>query len=210
MPMHAWSSCSPQDAAGRPLLVLLHGRGADESSLAVLADALPDHLVLAAPRGAHPEGLGYAWFQMHTIGYPVAASLASARRRLLAWLGATWPQASGVALLGFSDGALLAGDVLLAAPHRVEAAVLLGGALPWSTAPPVDDGRLAGRRVLHAYGTEDAVVPRELLDRTAAWLCDRSGADVEVHVQPGLAHAVSTDQVAHARRFLERWLRERD
>lgn len=204
--MRAWSSHRPQDADGRPLLVLLHGRGAGEDSLALLAGDLPAELVVAAPRGPLPEGQGAAWFEMHAIGYPVAASLARTRRRLLAWLDQTWGPDRDVALLGFSDGALLAGDLLLTAPQRFGAGVLLGGALPWSTPLPAEDGRLAGVRVLHSYGDEDPVVPRDLLDRTADWLTTRSGADVEVDVEAGLAHAVSTAQVARARRTLEEWL----
>ena len=209
MQLHAWSSHRPEETAGRPLLLVLHGRGTDETSLSWLASEAPPGVAVAALRAPHPEGSGWAWFQMHAIGYPVRDSLAATRERVLAWLEATWPQASGVGLLGFSDGALLAGDLLLAAPHRFEAAVLLCGALPWHAGRPVDDGRLQGVRVLHGYGTDDVVVPQALLARTAAWLQERSGADVEVHVEDGLVHAVSTAQVDHARRFLARWVAER-
>jgi phospholipase/carboxylesterase len=209
MALHAWSSDRPEDVPGRPLLVLLHGRGADERSLALLADDAPPGVPVTALRAPNPEGLGWSWFHMHAIGYPVRASLVATRERVLAWLDDTWQDADGVAVLGFSDGALLAADLLLAAPERFEAAVLLGGAVAWSAAPPVADGRLAGLRVLHSYGDADPVVPQELLQRTQSWLVDRSGAQVEVHVQPGLVHAVSTEQVQRARRFLAAWAAER-
>jgi phospholipase/carboxylesterase len=183
-------------------VVALHGRGHDESTLAVLAPDLGD-VVLACPRGRWPEGAGFAWWQMHTIGYPVAASLASARRALLRWLDA---EVGGVrvALLGFSDGATTAGDLLLAEPQRFDAAVLLGGALPWTTAPPAEPGRLRGREVLFSYGVDDDVVPRDLLERTAGWLAEGSGADAEVGVEPGLGHAVATGQVERCRALLAR------
>jgi phospholipase/carboxylesterase len=204
--MHVWWSHPPDQRAGRPVVVALHGRGADERSLAVLAPDLPADVVLACPRGPVPEGGGAAWWQMHAIGYPVAASLAATRELLLRWIDDELAGAD-VALLGFSDGAATAVDLLLADPARFRAAVLLGGGLPFSTAPPTSPGRLAGTSVLFSYGEDEDVVPRDLLERTARWLQDESGADVEVLVEPGLAHYVDTVQVARARALLERRLR---
>ena len=159
--------------------------------------------MLACPRGRWPEGLGAAWWQMHAIGYPVAASLAGARTRLLRWLDDEVGDVP-VALLGFSDGATTAADLLLAEPGRFCAAVLLGGALPWSTGAPLAPGRLRGLEVLLAYGEQDDVVPHHLLERTGRWLREQSGARAEVVVEPGLGHFVSTAQVQLGRSLLER------
>lgn len=167
-----------------------------------LATGLGD-VALACPRAPWPEGGGAAWWQMHAIGYPVAASLAATRTRLLRWLD----QAVGdrpVMLLGFSDGATTAGDLLLAEPERFCAVAMLGGALPWATPLPAEPGRLAGTPVLLSYGEDEAIVPRDLLERTARWLVDDSGAEVEVVVEPGLAHFVSAAQVQRARALGER------
>lgn len=201
----SWWSRPPEQRSGRPVVVALHGRGAGERSLAVLAPDLGD-VVLACPRGPWPEGTGAAWWQMHAIGYPVASSLASARARLLRFLDDEVGDAP-VALLGFSDGATTAGDLLLAEPRRFRAAVLLGGALPWSTVPPAVPGRLRGIDVLLSYGQDDAVVPRELFGRSARYLVEQSGARAEVVVEGGLAHFVSTAQVQQARALLERVVR---
>lgn len=200
--LHAWWSRPPGERAGWPVVVALHGRGADEHSLAALAPDLPDDVVLACPRGAWPEGDGFAWWQMHQIGYPVAASLESARDRLLRWLDDEVGPAPLV-LLGFSDGATTAFDLLLAEPGRFTAAALLGGPLPWNTAaaPP---GVLADLPVLFSYGADDAIIDRELLERTGRWLTESSGADVEVVVEPDLEHFVSTAQVGRVRALLER------
>lgn len=200
-PLHVWWSHPPQERAGRPVVVALHGRGATERSLAALAPDLPDSVVLACPRGPWPEGGGAAWWQMHCIGYPVAASLAATRRRLLRWLDDALPDAE-VALLGFSDGAVTAGDLLLAAPQRFRAAVLLGGGLPWNAPLRESRGRLSGVPVLLSYGAREQVFPRELLERSARWLQEESGAEADVLVEPGLAHFVDTAQVEHARALL--------
>ena len=203
--LHSWWSQPPEQRAGRPVVVALHGRGAGEQSLAVLAPDLGD-VVLACPRGPWPEGLGAAWWQMHAIGYPVAASLARTRARLLRWLDDE-VGAAPVSLLGFSDGATTAGDLLLAEPGRFRAAALLGGALPWGTGPPATQGRLRGRDVLLSYGELDAVIPRDLLERTGRYLLEESGARAEVVVEPALAHFVSTGQVQQVRTLVERAVR---
>jgi phospholipase/carboxylesterase len=109
-----------------------------------------------------------------------------------------------VALLGFSDGATTAGDLLLAAPQRFAAAVLLGGALPWTTDLPAEPGRLRGRPVLLCWGADDDVVPRDLLERSAGWLGEQSGADVEVLVEPEVGHLVTRAQVERCRVLLAR------
>jgi len=207
-PAQVWWSHPPGQRRGRAVVVALHGRGADERSLAALAPDLPDGVVVACPRASWPEGQGFAWWQMHAIGYPVAASLATTRNRLLHWVDDELTGAD-VALLGFSDGATTAASLLLAEPQRFRAAVLLGGALPWGTPLPLDDDRLAGTAVQLSYGADDGVIPRDLLERTAEWLVKRSGADAEVHIEKGLTHLIDTAQVDRARALLQRVLLDR-
>ena len=54
--LQVWWSVPPAERAGRPVVVALHGRGADERSLAELAPNLPAGVVVACPRGPLPEG----------------------------------------------------------------------------------------------------------------------------------------------------------
>ena len=155
--------------------------------------------MVAAPRAPLPEGQGFAWFEMHGIGRPVTGSLLRTRRALLSWLEDVAAQAPCVALLGFSDGALVAADLML--HRRVDAAVLLAGPLPVDPAP-LPSGLLSGTEVLWSYGDQDDVVPRALLEASQRWLVEQSGASLTVHVEPGLVHAVSQDQVSRAASFL--------
>lgn len=56
------------DAADGPLVVLLHGRGADEKSIIGLAGQLPTGASYAAVRAPISSGGGYAWFANRGIG----------------------------------------------------------------------------------------------------------------------------------------------
>ena len=98
-------------------------------------------------------------------------------------------------LVGFSGGAAFAGGLLLDDPSRFAGAAVLYGTLPFDAGVPVTPGRLAGVPVLIERGVDDHVIPAELYDRTAAYLADESGADLQAHVYPG-GHGFTADGVA--------------
>lgn len=197
-PVVAWKA--PEAGAGAPLVVLLHGRGSDERDILTVADHLPNGLDYAAVRGPIPEGTGYAWFVNRGIGRPVAESLAATLAWFRGWLDAAAPDRR-VVLVGFSGGAAFAGGLILDDPERYAGAAIISGTLPFDAGLPVEPGRLAGMPVLVAQGAADGVIPRELLDRTWAYLHTEAGADTLGVRGPG-GHAITTD-VADA---LARWL----
>jgi len=168
-----------------PLVVLLHGRGADERSILSLVQHLPSGPAYAAVRAPISEGGGYAWFANRGIGRPVAESLEATMAWFRAWLDEAAPAGRPVVLVGFSGGAAFAGGLVLSDPHRYAGAAVLNGTLPLGAGVPVDAGRLANTPVLLARGAADTVIPRELLDRTWAYLHEESGADLTAYLDPG-------------------------
>jgi phospholipase/carboxylesterase len=168
-----------------PLVVLLHGRGSDEREILALAQHLPDGPQYAAVRAPIAEGGGFAWFANRGIGRPVATSLRSTMDWFRGWLDDVAPPGRPVLLVGFSGGAAFAGGLVLDDPSRYAGAAILYGTLPFDAGVPVEPGRLAGVPVLVAQGDADHVIPRELLDRTWAYLHDGAGADTSGHRGPG-------------------------
>lgn len=167
-----------------PLVVLLHGRGSNEGDIIGLAPYLPEGPAYAAVRAPIGEGGGYAWFANRGIGRPVAESLRSTMDWFCTWLDA---EAAGrrVLLVGFSGGAAFAGGLLLDDPARWDGVAVLFGTLPFDAGVPVTDGRLEGVEVLAVQGDADAVIPRDLLDRTWAYVTGPSGASATTHRSPG-------------------------
>lgn len=200
-PVVAWRH--PDDPS-RPLVVLLHGRGADEQSILGLAEHLPDGPTYAAVRAPIAEHGGYAWFANRGIGRPVAESLVETMSWFRTWLDDVAPTGRPVILVGFSGGAAFAGGLLLADPQSFSGAAILYGTLPFEAGVPVTPARLAGVPVFVAQGDADTVIPRELLDRTWTYLLGESGAPPYARRDPG-GHGLTHGTVAE----LGGWISER-
>ncbi|WP_100501971.1 luciferase domain-containing protein [Geodermatophilus chilensis] len=187
-----------------PLVVLLHGRGSHEREIIALAEHLPAGPAYAAVRAPIAEGGGYAWFANRGIGRPVAESLRSTMDWFRQWLDQVAPAGRPVVLIGFSGGAAFAGGLVLDDPDRYAGAAILYGTLPFDAGVPATPARLAGVPVVVAQGEHDTVIPRELLDRTWAYLLGESAAPTVARRDP-VGHGISVEALA----TLAGWLQER-
>lgn len=187
-----------------PLVVLLHGRGADEQSVAGLVPHLPNGPAYAALRAPIAEGGGYAWFANRGIGRPLPVSLAETMTWFHGWLDAEASTGRPVVLLGFSGGAAFAGGLLLTRPTRFAAGILLNGTLPFDAGIPISRGRLAGLPVFLAHGTHDTVIPAELQQRTWDYLVTESGSALWAE-RENAGHEITGRILAE----IHQWLTER-
>ncbi len=197
-PVVAWRGSTDPDA---PLVVLLHGRGSDEADIMGLADHLPDAAAYAAVRAPISEGGGYAWFANRGIGRPVAESLRATMDWFRGWLAQAASDARPVVLVGFSGGAAFAGGLVLDDPNRYAGAAILYGTLPFDAGVPTTPDRLKGTSVLVIHGDHDIVIPRDLLDRTWAYLETDARSETTAVRDPG-GHGLSADALRH----LQQWL----
>jgi phospholipase/carboxylesterase len=187
-------------AASEPkgLLVLFHGRGADESDLYPLLDVLdPEQRLLGVtPRGPLTFSPGGAhWYAVHRVGYPDAQTFQSTYQHVSAWLDAvakdTGIPPERTVLGGFSQGAVMSYALGLG-PNRPRPAALiaLSGFIP-----TVEGFELNLRRPLPpiaiGHGTYDPVISVDFA-RRARDLLQRAGADVRFRESP-LPHAIDPD-----------------
>ncbi|GHE06965.1 luciferase domain-containing protein [Klenkia taihuensis] len=187
-----------------PLVVLLHGRGSHEQEILSLAAHLPEGPAYAAVRAPIAEGGGFAWFANRGIGRPRAESLRATMDWFRGWLDEVAPPGRPVLLIGFSGGAAFAGGLLLDDPARYDGGAVLFGTLPFDAGVPTTAGRLTGVPVVVVQGEQDAVIPRELLDRTWQYLLGPSAAPTVARREPG-GHQVTAATMA----TLGGWLAER-
>ncbi len=198
-PLVRWRKAAGVAANERPpLLVLLHGRGADEDDLFELAPAFDPRFAIASVRGPLDAEGAYTWFESGSPGRPIAESL----RASIDWLGAWLDSLQGVRtepqrifFLGFSAGMMMAAAMMLDRPDRYAGGVLLSGALPFDTDLAIVKDRLAGVSIFSAHGSFDQVIPADLVVRTDAYLREKSGAKLAAHAYP-IAHEISAPETA--------------
>ena len=184
-----------------PIVVLLHGRGSNEREIAGLADVLPLGPAYAAVRGPiDVGGGGYAWFENRGIGRPMAESLRTQLDWFWRWLDEVAPDRP-VVVIGFSGGAAFAGGLALDRPSRLAGVAVLYGTMPFDAGLSTDPDRLDGLAVFHAQATEDAVIPRDLLDRTWAYLSGDAGALAVTHRHTG-GHEISQSILPSLRQWI--------
>ena len=201
-----WSA-ERAERAGRPLLVLLHGYGADERDLFGLLPYLPDRFVVAAVRAplAPPFPMpGYSWYPIEGLEGRDPAHVTSAAHQLLAWAVVLAAQHTNNGLVGLSHGAPRAPDALRLGTTRFAFTVNLSGYVTPGELPR--DAELAERRppVFWGRGTNDDVIPGFLVDHTTQWLPDH--VELSGRVYPGLTHSVSEQELADVRIFLDKQL----
>ncbi|MEI6361370.1 MAG: phospholipase [Actinomycetes bacterium] len=197
----AWSNAE-QERAGTPLVVALHGRGADESSMIELTPYLPDFVTVAAPRAPITLDQGYAWFANRGIGRPIEDSIKATGAALFSWLDKVAAVHSHVIVLGFSGGTAMAGGLILERPHRFAGAALLSGTLPWDAGYDTSLNRLAALPVLWSIDVDDAMIPRDLVERSEEWLRESSGASLLEFSYPGIGHSMTIDELADVSTFI--------
>lgn len=186
-------------AAG-PVVVLLHGFGSHEHDLAGLGPHLGAPWVSLRAPLALPHG-GFAWFPIVTPGDPDPAPVARATEAVWNWVDTELGAERSIVPVGFSQGGLMATQLLRTRPERVVATVVLGGFVQ-SVAQPGDATLAASRPpVFWGRGAEDQVIAPHAIDRTAAWLPSRS--TLVERVYPGLAHGVDARELADVRAFLD-------
>ncbi|MCY0879158.1 MAG: phospholipase [Firmicutes bacterium] len=182
------------------LVLLLHGRGADEEDLLPLASLFaPDSMVLAV-RAPYPFGPGYAWYRLTPDGTAHLEDLSESVHALNdlidARAGNRWP----TVLLGFSQGGLVSALTASAREARGIQGIVSLSAPPLPQVP--DHPTLAGLPVFVGHGTEDPVVPFQRGELTRDLLI-RLGARVSFHRYP-MGHMISEAELGDVRRWLSR------
>jgi phospholipase/carboxylesterase len=102
--------------------------------------------------------------------------------------------------IGFSQGGLMASQLLRTRPDRVLAPVVLGGFVLGVDQP--GDAELSSSRppAFWGRGAEDRVITEAAIARTAGFLPGHS--TLVERVYPGLAHGINAAEVADIRAFL--------
>ncbi|MBN9140668.1 MAG: dienelactone hydrolase family protein [Micrococcales bacterium] len=197
-----WSA-EPEARHQHPLVVVMHGRGADEHDLAGLFPLLPAGFVYASLRAPHPAGPGFAWFDdtVEAPGDPRLASADAMADAVLAWLRRLPWQPTTVGALGFSQGGAMAAHLLRQGQGIVSFAVNMSG-FAVSGSHPADAALAAAPPPAYwGRGSADPLFFPELVHRSETWLSRHTTLTSAVY--PGLGHSVSDEMLRDVVDFLE-------
>jgi phospholipase/carboxylesterase len=206
-----YASCMP-NSADQPspnyLVVLLHGVGADGKSIAgvgrVLGFDLP-HCEFVSPDGFHAYdngGVGRQWFSIRDItDENRPARLNAAGAEVSAWIDTEVAKRKlgpdHVIVIGFSQGAIVAGWLAVHRTPRPAAIAMLSGRVALDGVLPHG----APVQVFMGHGDQDKVISIDNLESGAKTL-EATGAIVTRHVYPGLAHGVDPQELEDLSHFL--------
>lgn len=198
----------------RSMIVFVHGYGADGSDLLGLADVLgqhlPDTVFLApdAPERCVGGGFGWQWFPIPWLdGSDVAlaeAGLDAAAGDLDGFLDDRLSEEGlgpeRLALVGFSQGAMMSLHVAVRRPVEMAGVVAISGRL-------LRPERLAAEAVvkppvLLIHGDQDPVVPFSDMAKAGDALVS-AGVPTFGHVMKGTGHGIAPDGLGVALQFLK-------
>lgn len=186
----------PSAGEAHGLLVLLHGRGADEDDLFPLFDLLDSErrLIGVCPRGplTLPPG-GSHWYVSRQVGYPDQDTFWETFRLLGGWLEEAGSKVSvplsRTILGGFSQGAVMAYALSLGKGRPLPAGLLaFSGFIPSVDDFEIELDRRADLPVAIGHGTYDPVIGVEW-SRRAKQTLEGAGLTV-LYRESAMPHAI--------------------
>ncbi len=193
-----WSN-NPESGA---VVLFLHGFGSNEHDLSTLAEPLNLGLPWASLRAPLELGNGgAAWFQIITPGVPDAAPVEQATEMIWAWVNENLDPGIKIIPIGFSQGGLMASQLLRTRRERVVATTILGGFVLGAAQP--GDAYLVERRpaVFWGRGQQDQVIAPVAIERTSEFLPQHSTLTERIY--PDLAHGMNADELLDVRSHVE-------
>ncbi|WP_136603335.1 alpha/beta hydrolase [Salinigranum halophilum] len=197
----------PAEAVGDDtLVVVLHGRGADETDLLPVTDHLPPAHVLSLRAPARLMG-GYTWYELDMPDGDLNRSQPHAGdfRRSLDHAAETTATASEaldvdtVGLLGFSQGSITSTALLVESPASYDWVVGLHGYLAASHAE--SEAELDDTPVFLGAGRADQVIPESRVVAAADRLREMGAAVTYEAYDTG--HGIAQEELADVVAFVE-------
>jgi phospholipase/carboxylesterase len=197
----------PEAAAGQrlPAVVMVHGWQGDEKVMGIFERAVPAEVIIISPRAPLELATGsFGWYRQDEGQAEFEAGV-EALQAFVRQLPQDYPvDPQRVLVMGFSQGASMSYALLLKAPDLLLGVAGLAGFLPDQARQWLAPGRLAGKHVFSAHGTDDETVPVPYA-RAARIDLERAGAAVSYHEYEGVGHKLN----AQGMRDLSEWLAAR-
>ncbi len=189
-----------EDDSGATLL-LLHGTGGNEEDLIPLGQELSPGAAILSPRGKVLEFGAPRFFRRLAEGVFDLEDLVFRTHELAEFVAAASEEYGfdnrKLVAAGYSNGANIAGSLILLHPGLLRAAVLFRAMVPFEPEVMPD---LSGMPVFMASGRRDQMIPPDNSQRLADIL-GGAGADVDLRWRD-TGHGLTYEEVAQAKEWL--------
>jgi phospholipase/carboxylesterase len=183
-------------------LLLLHGTGGNEHDLIPVGRELDPNAALLSPRGKVLENGMPRFFQRLAEGVFDVDDLKQRTNELADFVTAAAQQyklaAERIVAVGYSNGANIAGSMLLLRPEILHAAILFRAMVPLV---PENLPDLRSVRVWIGAGDQDPIIPASETQRLVE-LLRRAGSDVTIRFA-NATHGLTDADVKAAQHWLE-------
>lgn len=184
-----------------PVVLLLHGYGADERDLPDLMNFLPG-LPWVSPRAPEKTDFGgFAWFGITTPLDPSESEVGEATTKLWDWIDANLPEDSPLIVLGFSQGGLMATQLLRTRPQRIVGTVIIAGFIFGGELPGDSVLKANKPKVIYCRGMQDQMISREAVGKLNVWLQGHTRAITKSY--DGLGHSIDARVMSDVAEYVE-------
>lgn len=186
-------------------LLLLHGTGGSEDDLVPLGKQLAPEAAILSPRGKVSEYGAARFFRRLAEGVFDHEDLVFRTHELAEFIEAASDEygfdLGRLVAVGYSNGANIAGSLMLLHPGLLRAAVLFRAMVPFE---PEEVPDLSGMPVFLAAGRRDPMIAPQNTQRLVEILTE-AGADLDVRWRD-TGHGLTYEEVAEAKEWLSRVL----
>jgi phospholipase/carboxylesterase len=196
--------------SSRAVMIMLHGRNASPGNILGLAATLDSSgFTYLAPAAANSSWYPYSFLTETAKNEPYLSSALHVVDDLVADLLSRGIQKRHVVLLGFSQGACLAGEYAVRHADRYGGVIMLSGGLIGPPGTTWDyGGSFAATPVVLGCSDVDGHIPKERVLESGE-VFERMAAEVALRLYPGMGHQINEDEMLLARAVMDRVLADR-
>ena len=180
--------------ATSPVVLFLHGYSADERDLPELMSFLPE-LPWFSPRAPLSSQYdGFSWYDAAELVRPTVEEVQQTTANLWDWIDQYIPEESKLIVIGFSQGGLMATQLLRTRPERIQGIVILSGFMASGSLSRDAELTATKPRVIYSRGLEDQMIPKASISELNTWLQTHTKAITKSYA--GLGHSVDARVMA--------------